>query len=111
MVRTRFCRAGFPPSLTLVLSLGLGQVTAGAGAGTAEDRRRLSGRSGLDVLTRLIAEQVRIDTGMPVIVDNRPGGGGRIAAEACREGRAGRQDHPVRTDRHHRLHCPLSTRI
>lgn len=37
--------------------------------------------SGLDVLTRLIAEQVRIDTGMPVIVDNRPGGGGRIAAE------------------------------
>jgi tripartite-type tricarboxylate transporter receptor subunit TctC len=37
--------------------------------------------SGLDVLTRLIAEQIRLDTGMPIIVDNRAGGGGRIAAE------------------------------
>jgi len=38
--------------------------------------------SGLDVLTRLIAEQIRVATNNPVIVDNRPGGGGRIAAEA-----------------------------
>ncbi len=37
--------------------------------------------SGVDVLTRLIAEQIRIDTGTAIIVDNRAGGGGRIAAE------------------------------
>ena len=38
--------------------------------------------SGLDVLTRLVAEHIRVATNNPVIVDNRPGGGGRIAAEA-----------------------------
>ena len=38
--------------------------------------------SGLDVLTRLIAEHIRVATNNPVIVDNRPGGGGRIAAKA-----------------------------
>lgn len=37
--------------------------------------------SGLDVLTRLVAEQMRAAGGAPVIVDNRAGGGGRIAAE------------------------------
>jgi len=38
--------------------------------------------SGIDVLTRLIAEHIRSATNNPLIVDNRPGGGGRIAAEA-----------------------------
>ena len=37
---------------------------------------------GLDTMTRLIAERVRVASGRPVIVENRPGGGGRIAAEA-----------------------------
>lgn len=36
--------------------------------------------SGLDVLTRIVAERMRAD-GVTVIVDNRPGGGGRVAAE------------------------------
>jgi tripartite-type tricarboxylate transporter receptor subunit TctC len=38
--------------------------------------------SGLDVITRTIAERVRIDTARTIIVDNRGGSGGRIAAEA-----------------------------
>ena len=38
--------------------------------------------SGLDVITRTIAERVRIDTARAIIVDNRGGSGGRIAAEA-----------------------------
>jgi len=38
--------------------------------------------SGLDVITRIIAERVQTDTGRAVIVDNRGGSGGRIAAEA-----------------------------
>jgi len=37
--------------------------------------------SGIDVIARLIAEHVRQDTGMTVIVENRPGGGGRVAAD------------------------------
>lgn len=37
--------------------------------------------SGIDILTRIVAEQIRIDTGTTVIVDNRPGAGSRIAAE------------------------------
>jgi tripartite-type tricarboxylate transporter receptor subunit TctC len=38
--------------------------------------------SGIDVLTRLVAEHIQSATNNPVIVDNRPGAGGRIAAEA-----------------------------
>ncbi|HEY7247205.1 MAG TPA: tripartite tricarboxylate transporter substrate-binding protein [Xanthobacteraceae bacterium] len=38
--------------------------------------------SGVDSIARLVAERVRIVSGRTVIVENRPGGGGRIAAEA-----------------------------
>jgi tripartite-type tricarboxylate transporter receptor subunit TctC len=37
--------------------------------------------SGVDVIARVITEQVRADTGMTIIVENRAGGGGRIAAD------------------------------
>lgn len=79
MLRARICRAGMLVFPVLAAALGLA-----APACAQEPLKIVVGfpaGSGLDVLTRLIAEQVRIDTGMPVIVDNRPGGGGRIAAE------------------------------
>jgi tripartite-type tricarboxylate transporter receptor subunit TctC len=38
--------------------------------------------SGVDAIARVVAERVRASTGRAVIVENRPGGGGRIAAEA-----------------------------
>lgn len=38
--------------------------------------------SGLDVITRIILEQVSKDTGQAFVVDNRGGSGGRMAAEA-----------------------------
>jgi tripartite-type tricarboxylate transporter receptor subunit TctC len=75
----RFRRAALFAMAAFGLALGAGpaaqaeeplKIVVGFPAGT-----------GLDVLTRLIAEQIRTDTGMPVIIDNRPGGGGRIAAE------------------------------
>lgn len=79
MLRARICRAGMLVVPVLVAALGLA-----APACAQEPLKIVVGfpaGSGLDVLTRLIAEQVRIDTGTPVIVDNRPGGGGRVAAE------------------------------
>ena len=38
--------------------------------------------SGLDVITRVISARVQAATGTTVIVENRPGAGGRVAAEA-----------------------------
>lgn len=38
--------------------------------------------SGVDSIARIVAERVRIVSGRAVIVENRPGGSGRIAAEA-----------------------------
>jgi tripartite-type tricarboxylate transporter receptor subunit TctC len=77
----RFRRARLLAPLTLALSLGNAHVTAAQAQEPLKIVIGFPAGSGLDVLTRLIAEQVRIDTGMPIVVDNRPGGGGRIAAE------------------------------
>jgi tripartite-type tricarboxylate transporter receptor subunit TctC len=38
--------------------------------------------SALDVVTRVLAEQLTLRWGQQVIVENRPGGGGAIAAQA-----------------------------
>ncbi len=38
--------------------------------------------SGLDVITRIITDQISKDTGQAFVIDNRGGSGGRIAAEA-----------------------------
>jgi tripartite-type tricarboxylate transporter receptor subunit TctC len=77
----RFRRARLLAPLTLALSLGIAHVTAAQAQEPLKIVIGFPAGSGLDVLTRLIAEQVRVDTGMPIVVDNRPGGGGRIAAE------------------------------
>jgi tripartite-type tricarboxylate transporter receptor subunit TctC len=79
MVRLR--RARLLVAFSLALSFGAGHNPS---AHAQEQLKIIVGfpaGSGIDVLTRLIAEQVRIDTGTPIIVDNRAGGGGRIAAE------------------------------
>lgn len=73
------------PSRLRILSLATCLLAFSANAAPAEPLKIIVGfpaGSGLDVLTRLIAEHIRIATNNPVIVDNRPGGGGRIAAEA-----------------------------
>ena len=77
----RFRRARLFALLTLALSLGIAHVNPAQAQEPLKIVIGFPAGSGLDVLTRLIAEQVRIDTGTPIIVDNRPGGGGRIAAE------------------------------
>jgi tripartite-type tricarboxylate transporter receptor subunit TctC len=67
------------------LSFAAALIALSVAASSAEPLKIIVGfpaGSGLDVLTRLVAEHIRIATNNPVIVDNRPGGGGRIAAEA-----------------------------
>jgi tripartite-type tricarboxylate transporter receptor subunit TctC len=81
MKRRRLSRAGILCFAMLVVASGLWPL---ATAQAQEPLKIIVGfpaGSGVDVLTRLIAEQVRIDTGTPIIIDNRAGGGGRIAAE------------------------------
>lgn len=38
----------------------------------------------IDVIARLLSDQLAADTGQPVVVDNRPGAGGAIAVQALR---------------------------
>jgi tripartite-type tricarboxylate transporter receptor subunit TctC len=38
--------------------------------------------SGADVITRIVAKRIQIATGRAVIIENKPGAGGRIAADA-----------------------------
>ena len=38
----------------------------------------------IDVIARLVADQLTADLGQPMVVDNRPGAGGAIAVQALR---------------------------
>jgi tripartite-type tricarboxylate transporter receptor subunit TctC len=38
----------------------------------------------MDVIARMLADQLAVDTGQPMVVDNRPGAGGAIAVQALR---------------------------
>jgi tripartite-type tricarboxylate transporter receptor subunit TctC len=69
----------------MLLALAGSWLIAGAAAGATTDLKFVVGfaaGSGVDSIARIVAERVRIVSGKTVIVENRPGGGGRIAAEA-----------------------------
>lgn len=78
MSRSRIDRRG----LAIVAAAGLAARPA-----MAQDHRPLRllvgfpPGGGLDVIARLLAERVQAGTGRPLVVENRAGGGGRIAAE------------------------------
>jgi tripartite-type tricarboxylate transporter receptor subunit TctC len=44
--------------------------------------------AGLDTMTRLVAEKMRASLGMPVVVENKPGAGGRIVMDTLKSGPA-----------------------
>jgi tripartite-type tricarboxylate transporter receptor subunit TctC len=72
------------------LTLGLGAALLAAGAALAQDKptiRLLVGfppGGGTDVMARLIGEKIAGTLNANVIVENKPGAGGRIAAEALK---------------------------
>ena len=78
------CRKGACRSLLLAIAAAaIATVCAGAAAQSFpnKDRRSPAG-SGLDYLTRVVAEPMSKDLGQPILVENRPGANGSIAAIA-----------------------------
>lgn len=71
--------------LALVLVLGLAQTPAATAAFPERPIRLIvatpAGGS-LDVVARILAERLRVKLGQPVVVENRPGGAGNVAAQS-----------------------------
>ena len=63
-----------------------------AGSAAAQDSLKIlvgfPAGAGLDTMTRLVAEKMRTSLGMPVVVENKPGAGGRIVMDALKSGPA-----------------------
>jgi tripartite-type tricarboxylate transporter receptor subunit TctC len=72
-------------SVAVLAVLGLATASAQAAVAAASDLKIIVGfaaGSGVDSIARVVADRVRATSSRVVIVENRPGGGGRIAAEA-----------------------------
>ena len=75
--------AALPAVMTLIgVSLTMPAPPVVAATGELKFVVGFAAGSGVDSIARVVAERVRSSTGRTVVVDNRPGGGGRIAAEA-----------------------------
>ena len=63
-----------------------------AGSAAAQDSLKIlvgfPAGAGLDTMTRLVAEKMRTSLGMPVVVENKPGAGGRIVMDTLKSGPA-----------------------
>jgi len=63
-----------------------------AGSAAAQDSLKIlvgfPAGAGLDTMTRLVAEKMRASLGMPVVVENKPGAGGRIVMDTLKSGPA-----------------------
>jgi tripartite-type tricarboxylate transporter receptor subunit TctC len=87
MVKTSFLRSTARAVAMLLVSTGLGvlpMMPAPPAAAATGDLKFIVGftaGSGVDAIARVVAERLRVSAGMTVIVENRPGGGGRVAGE------------------------------
>jgi tripartite-type tricarboxylate transporter receptor subunit TctC len=89
MVEVRsFSGLAFQSAASTVLLLVIGallMVPGSIAAAATSDLKLVVGfaaGSGVDSIARVVAERIRIVGGRTVVVENRPGGGGRIAAES-----------------------------
>ena len=76
---------------TILLALSLAPASlftapAAAQEGTLKILVGFPAGAGLDTMTRLIAEKMRASLGMTVVVENKPGAGGRIVMDALKAG-------------------------
>src|SRR5215472_11096479 len=86
--KTRQARSVLPPMMLarIAVSIVLALVIAGAAAQGSYPNRPITMVVGFtaggstDIVTRLIAEEMRKSWGQPVVIDNRPGAGGNIGA-------------------------------
>jgi tripartite-type tricarboxylate transporter receptor subunit TctC len=71
---------------TLVLIAGLGLAQAALAWTDKPVKLLVPAPAGgtMDVIARMLADQLAADTGQPMVVDNRPGAGGGIAVQALR---------------------------
>lgn len=73
--------------LSASLSVGLALAAGGALAQSAKTVRILVGfpaGGGTDAIARLLAEKMKDELGVPVLVENKPGAGGQLAAQALK---------------------------
>ena len=70
-------------TLALLLALALA-LPAAAQEGTIKILVGFPAGAGLDTMTRMIAEKMRVSLGQPVVVENRPGAAGQIAMNAVK---------------------------
>ncbi len=82
-------------SLTLALATALAATGASAFAQAGKTIRLLVGfppGGGTDAIARLLAEKLKDELGASVIVENKPGAGGQLAAQALKA-RGARRHH------------------
>ena len=83
LLRTRFCRYGLK---SLVSLAGICLMQAALAWTDKPVKLLVPAPAGgnIDVIARLLADQLAADIGQPMVVDNRPGAGGGIAVQALR---------------------------
>ena len=84
--RRRALSAWMAPLLPLLAAAALcmGALPAQAQQGSARILVGFPAGGGTDAIARLLAEKLKDELGMPVIVENKPGAGGQLAAQALK---------------------------
>ncbi|MBK6865722.1 MAG: Bug family tripartite tricarboxylate transporter substrate binding protein [Ideonella sp.] len=82
---SRFARRAFLAACTFIVgALGLPSQTLAQPARTVRILVGFPAGGGTDAIARLLSEKLKDELGMPVIVENKPGAGGQLAAQALK---------------------------
>ncbi len=82
---SRFARRAFLAACTFIVgALGLPSQTLAQPARTVRILVGFPAGGGTDAIARLLSEKLKDELGVPVIVENKPGAGGQLAAQALK---------------------------